>query len=57
VLFGSDYPHPEGLANPLDFAEALVGLTDAEIRAIMSENSSRLLGGVFDGATAGTVVS
>jgi predicted TIM-barrel fold metal-dependent hydrolase len=47
VLFGSDFPHPEGLANPLDFADALRGLTEAEIHAIMSENASRLLGGVF----------
>lgn len=52
VLFGSDYPHPEGLANPLDFAEALVGLTDGQIRSIMSANANQLLGGVFDGTAA-----
>ena len=52
VLFGSDYPHPEGLANPLDFADALDGLTDPQIRSIMSDNADKLLGGVLSATTA-----
>jgi predicted TIM-barrel fold metal-dependent hydrolase len=44
VLFGSDWPHPEGLAEPLAFAELLGGLGPAERRMIMRGNASRLLG-------------
>jgi len=44
VLFGSDYPHPEGLANPLDFMESLAGLDDVLIRKIMRDNAAVLLG-------------
>jgi predicted TIM-barrel fold metal-dependent hydrolase len=43
VLFGSDFPHPEGLATPIDYAEGLKGLTDEEIRMIMRENTAGLL--------------
>ena len=50
VLFGSDYPHPEGLADPVTFANALEGLDDAAVRAIMRDNARSLLG--LDGATA-----
>jgi hypothetical protein len=42
VLNGSDYPHPEGLAKPVEFAEELDGLPDAEVRLIMRENFARL---------------
>ncbi len=45
VLFGSDYPHPEGLANPLDFLHELVGMSAADTRRIMSENLKALLEG------------
>jgi predicted TIM-barrel fold metal-dependent hydrolase len=44
VLFGSDYPHPEGLAEPRTFLDHLFGLTDSEIRMIMRENGASLLG-------------
>jgi predicted TIM-barrel fold metal-dependent hydrolase len=44
VLFGSDYPHPEGLAEPVDFVDRLKGLTDAEVRMIMRDNCRALLG-------------
>jgi predicted TIM-barrel fold metal-dependent hydrolase len=44
VLFGSDYPHPEGLAEPADFAEALGSLDDDAIRRIMRDNLRELLG-------------
>ena len=44
VLFGSDYPHPEGMAEPAEFAQGLRGLSDAQIRRIMRENARELLG-------------
>jgi predicted TIM-barrel fold metal-dependent hydrolase len=44
VLFGSDWPHPEGLAEPLDFLKYLDGLPADQIRTIMRDNGARLLG-------------
>jgi predicted TIM-barrel fold metal-dependent hydrolase len=43
VLFGSDYPHPEGLAEPNDFAEGLSGMSDGDIDRIMRGNLAELL--------------
>jgi predicted TIM-barrel fold metal-dependent hydrolase len=43
VVFGSDYPHPEGLAQPSDFIESLSGLPDAQVKAIMRDNTRGLL--------------
>ncbi|MCH2169920.1 amidohydrolase [Myxococcota bacterium] len=45
VLFGSDFPHPEGLANPAEFENELTGLSETDIRAIMFENMQRLVSG------------
>jgi len=42
VLFGSDYPHPEGLAQPHTFAEGLAGLPPEQIERIMFDNTRRL---------------
>ena len=39
VLFGSDFPHAEGLAEPLDFAEAIAERSAAEIRSVMRDNA------------------
>jgi predicted TIM-barrel fold metal-dependent hydrolase len=44
VLFGSDYPHPEGLAEPNAFVELLEGLEPQSVRRIMADNSRELLG-------------
>jgi predicted TIM-barrel fold metal-dependent hydrolase len=44
ILMGSDYPHPEGVADPIDWLERLEGLSDREIRMIMRDNAARLLG-------------
>ncbi len=44
ILFGSDWPHGEGLANPLDFEKELDGFDEPEIRKIMRENCLDLLG-------------
>lgn len=38
VLAGSDYPHPEGLESPVEFAEELVGLDEKAVRRVMREN-------------------
>jgi predicted TIM-barrel fold metal-dependent hydrolase len=43
VLFGSDYPHPEGLADPLSFADHLGDLPEASVRKIMGLNLAGLL--------------
>lgn len=45
VLFGSDYPHPEGLAEPRDFADAVAPLGDDAVRSIMRDNLRGLLDG------------
>jgi predicted TIM-barrel fold metal-dependent hydrolase len=43
ILFGSDWPHGEGLANPLDFSKELDGFTEAETDQIMRTNALDLL--------------
>ena len=42
VLFGSDYPHPEGLADPASYVQELEGLPDESVRKIMGGNLARL---------------
>jgi len=42
VLLGSDYPHPEGMAEPRRTLDGQ-GLSEAEIRRIARENGARLL--------------
>ena len=43
VLFGSDYPHPEGLADPASYTDELTGLPDEAVRKIMGGNLARLM--------------
>jgi predicted TIM-barrel fold metal-dependent hydrolase len=43
VLFGSDYPHPEGLADPASYMNELAGLPDESIRKIMGGNLAQLM--------------
>ena len=46
VLFGSDYPHPEGLAEPARYIDVLnerTKLTDEEKAKIMGGNLARLM--------------
>jgi predicted TIM-barrel fold metal-dependent hydrolase len=45
ILFGSDWPHGEGVAQPLDFAKELSPFGEADQRRIMRENVLELLGG------------
>jgi predicted TIM-barrel fold metal-dependent hydrolase len=44
VLFGSDWPHGEGLAEPLDFVKELDAFEPPEVRKIMRDNALDLLG-------------
>jgi predicted TIM-barrel fold metal-dependent hydrolase len=43
VLFGSDFPHPEGLADPISFVDELSGLDDRVVRKVMGGNLARLM--------------
>jgi predicted TIM-barrel fold metal-dependent hydrolase len=43
VLFGSDYPHPEGLADPMSYVNELKGVSDEAVRKIMGGNLARLM--------------
>lgn len=42
VLFGSDWPHAEGLAEPKAFVDDLGGFSDDEVRRIMHDNAAAL---------------
>ena len=46
VLFGSDYPHPEGLADPISYARELEdqGVAQGDVEKIMGGNLARLMG-------------
>jgi len=43
VVFGSDYPHVEGLAVPADFVKEIDRLPDADVRKIMRDNARALV--------------
>jgi predicted TIM-barrel fold metal-dependent hydrolase len=43
VLFGSDYPHPEGLADPLSYLDELEGLDEESVAKIMGGNLAALM--------------
>ena len=42
VLFGSDWPHIEGMPAPLDYVPELAKLNDAERRAVLLDNVTEL---------------
>lgn len=44
LLFGSDFPHTEGLAEPTHFVKDIPTFDEAEVRAIMRDNILELLG-------------
>jgi predicted TIM-barrel fold metal-dependent hydrolase len=44
VIFGSDHPHIEGLADPVSWADEVSGLDDATLRKVMGGNMMDLLG-------------
>ena len=45
ILFGSDFPHPEGLAHPLDYVREFAVLPKSDVKKVMSENLQGLLQG------------
>jgi len=44
LLFGSDFPHAEGLPEPLNFVDELEGFSDDEVRKVMRDNAYRPVG-------------
>jgi predicted TIM-barrel fold metal-dependent hydrolase len=42
VVFGSDWPHPEGLADPITYVDDLKGMPQEGIEAIMGGNMCEL---------------
>ncbi len=44
VVFGSDFPHPEGVAEPADYLEGLANLPPDAVARIMRHNLDELLG-------------
>jgi predicted TIM-barrel fold metal-dependent hydrolase len=44
ILFGSDYPHPEGLRDPISYVDELKGLDDEDVKKIMGGNLAGLMG-------------
>jgi predicted TIM-barrel fold metal-dependent hydrolase len=43
LLFGSDFPHTEGLPEPTHFVKDIPTFDDAEVRAIMRDNVLELM--------------
>ncbi len=43
ICFGSDYPHPEGLDDPVGWSEQIAHLPREDVRRIMSSNLAGLL--------------
>ncbi|MBX3314221.1 MAG: amidohydrolase [Actinobacteria bacterium] len=43
VVFGSDWPHVEGLAEPGEFVKEVEGVDPADVRKIMRDNTAGLL--------------
>ncbi|MET7772603.1 amidohydrolase family protein [Nocardia sp. NPDC005366] len=44
VIFGSDWPHPEGLRDPLSLLDYFDGIPEDDVRKIMGGNMLQLLG-------------
>lgn len=44
VIFGSDFPHVEGMSDPITYVDELAGLPEADIAKIMGGNMINLLG-------------
>ena len=44
VIFGSDFPHVEGLADPISYVDDLAGLAEEDVHRIMGGNMMRLIG-------------
>jgi predicted TIM-barrel fold metal-dependent hydrolase len=44
VLFGSDFPHPEGMVQPAKFAELMTRTPSDGVKKVMRDNAAGLLG-------------
>ncbi len=44
VLFGSDYPHPEGLADPISYVDEISHMGADKVAKVMGGNLARLMG-------------
>ena len=44
LVFGSDFPHSEGIPDPMQYVSQLRGLDDLTVRKIMRDNLSHFLG-------------
>ena len=44
VCFGSDFPHPEGLAEPISWVDELGDIPSADVERVMSSNMFGLMG-------------
>jgi predicted TIM-barrel fold metal-dependent hydrolase len=44
ICFGSDYPHPEGLADPVMYVNDIAHLGDEQVRRAMGGNLAKLVG-------------
>ena len=42
ILFGSDWPHAEGVAQPRDFLANLTSFAEPDVRRIMADNARAL---------------
>jgi predicted TIM-barrel fold metal-dependent hydrolase len=45
IMFGSDFPHTDGLAEPVTYKDALATFDDDTVRKIMFENARTFVGG------------
>lgn len=43
IVFGSDWPHAEGLADPLAFVKDLQGFDETQVRQVMLDNGAALV--------------
>ena len=43
ILFGSDFPHPEGLADPISYVDELEGIAQEDVVKIMGGNLADLM--------------
>ena len=43
VLFGSDYPHPEGLSDPISYVDELTQFTPEEQAMFMGGNLAKIM--------------
>ena len=43
MVFGSDYPHPEGMYDPITFVDELEGISQADQAKVMGGNLARIM--------------